>query len=58
MAYILQTTNFKMHFLEWILINILLNYVRKSPIGYETVLVQKMAWHWIGDKPLFEPKMV
>ena len=31
--------------------------VLNGPIGNTRSLVQIMAWHWTGDKPLFEPMM-
>ena len=47
----------EMHFLEenvWILIEISLKFVGKCQINNISVLVQIMAWHWPGDKPLSE----
>ena len=41
-----------------ILIKFSLKYVRKGPIDNNPALVQIMAWHWSGDKPLSEPMMV
>ena len=38
-----------------ILIKISLKYVPKGPINNIPALVQIVAWHRIGDKPLFEP---
>ena len=35
-----------------------LKFVPKGPIDNNTALVQIMAWHRPGDKPLFEPMMV
>ena len=40
-----------------ILIEISLNFVPKGPIDNKSVLVQVMAWRWIGDKPLSEPML-
>ena len=42
----------------WIAINISLNFVPKGPIDNIPALVQIMAWHRSGDKPLSEPMMV
>ena len=42
----------------WILINISLKFVLRGPINNIPALVQIMAWHWPGDKPLSEPIMV
>ena len=42
----------------WILIKIPLNFVPRGPIYSIPALVQKMAWHWPGNKPLSEPMMV
>ena len=41
----------------WISINISLKFVPKGQINYITALVQIMAWHGPGDKPLSEPMM-
>ena len=41
-----------------ILINISLKFVPKCQILTTPALVQIMAWHWPGDKPLSEPVMV
>ena len=41
-----------------IAIKISLKFVLKGPIKNNTALVQIMAWHWSGDKPLSEPMMV
>ena len=38
-----------------ILIQILLKFVAESPIDNKSALVQIMAWHWTGAKPLSEP---
>ena len=40
-----------------ILIRISLKFVPKGPIDCKLALVQEMAWHRIGDKPLSEPKL-
>ena len=42
----------------WISIQISLNFVPKGPFSNITALVQIMAWHRPGDKPLSEPMMV
>ena len=42
----------------WISMNISLKFVPKGPINNIPALVQIMAWHWQGDKPLSEPLMV
>ena len=42
----------------WILIKISLKFVLKGPINNIPALVQIMAWHRPGDKPLSEPMMV
>ena len=39
-------------------INILLHFVNRGPINNIPALVQIMARHWPGDKPLSEPMMV
>ena len=60
MATIFQTT-FEIHFLEWkciILIKISLKFVPKGQINDIPLLVQIMASHQPGDKPLPEPMMV
>ena len=41
-----------------ILIKISLKFVPKDPINNNPALVQIMAWHRSGDKPLSEPMMV
>ena len=61
-----------MHFLEWkvsyfvsnfliekfyFLFQISLKFVPEGPVDNKWVLVQVMAWRWIGNKPLFEPIM-
>ena len=40
-----------------IFIKISLNFVPKGPIDNNPALVQIMAWHQIGDKPLSEPML-
>ena len=60
MANILSDNIFKFIFLnEKIRIcnKILLNFVFKGPINNMPALVQIMAWHRTGDKPLSEPMM-
>ena len=42
----------------WISIKISLKFVPKDPINYNPALVQIMAWHRTGDKPLSELMMV
>ena len=42
----------------WILIDVSLNFVPKVRIHNIPALVQIMAWHLPGDKPLSEPMMV
>ena len=42
----------------WISIKISLNCVPRGPINNIPALVQTMAWHRPGDKPLSEPMMV
>ena len=42
----------------WISINIPLKFVLRGPINNIPTLVQVMAWHPPGDKPLSEPMMV
>ena len=42
----------------WISIKISLKFVPKGPINNNLALVQIMAWHRSGDKPLSEPMMV
>ena len=41
----------------WTSIKIWLKFVPKGPIDNNSTLVQLMAWHQTGDKPLFEPVM-
>ena len=36
-------------------IQISLKLIPKGSIDNISALVQVMAWHWIGDKPAFEP---
>ena len=38
----------------WISITISLKFVPKGPIDYKSALVQVMAWHRTGEKPLPE----
>ena len=40
-----------------IAIQISLKFVPRSPIDNNPALVQVVAWHWTGDKPLPEPMM-
>ena len=42
----------------WISIKISLNFVPNGPINKPPALVQRMAWHRPGTKPLSEPIMV
>ena len=42
----------------WISINISLKFIPKGPICNIPSLVKIMAWHWLGNKPLFEPMVV
>ena len=42
----------------WISIKISLKFVPKGPINNITALVQIIAWHWPGNKPLSQPMMV
>ena len=52
---------FKSFFLKenvWISIDISLKFVPKGTINNNPALVQIMAWHWSGYKPLSEAKMV
>ena len=41
----------------WIVIKISMKFVPKDPINNIPALVQIMAWHLIGNKPLSEPMM-
>ena len=57
-TFCLQT--FCMRFPEWkliILIQIAHNIDPKGSIGYMSVMVQYLAWHRTGEKPLLEPKI-
>ena len=38
----------------WISITISLKFISKGPIDYKSALVQVMAWHRTGEKPLPE----
>ena len=38
----------------WITITILLKFIPKGPNDYKSALVQVMAWHRTGEKPLPE----
>ena len=38
----------------WISITISLQFIPKGPIDYKSALVQVMAWHRTGEKPLPE----
>ena len=61
MAAIFVNNIFKCIFLKenvWILIKISLKFVLNGPIDNKSALVQIMAWHQPGDKPLSEPMMV
>ena len=52
---------FKWMFLNenvWISIDISLKFVPRGPINNILTLVQVMAWHRLGNKPLSEPMMV
>ena len=42
----------------WISLQISLKFVRNVQINNITALIQIMAWHWPGNKPLSEPMMV
>ena len=48
-----------MHFHEniWIVIKISFKFVPKDPINNIPALIQVMAWHQSGNKPLSEPMM-
>ena len=55
-----QTTFFKRMFMNeklCIFIRISLKFVPWGPINNKSALVQLMAWHQTGDKPLFEPML-
>ena len=41
----------------WTTIEFLLKLVPKDGITNKSALVQMMAWHWIGNTPLSEPKV-
>ena len=52
--------HFQVHFCEWrvwIWIKIQLKFVPRGLINNIPALVQIMAWHRSGDKPLFEPML-
>ena len=58
MATILAEDILKFIFLnedDRILNEILLKFIARSPIDNKPSLVQVMAWHWIGNKPIPEP---
>ena len=58
MAAILADDIFKcivVHGMFCILVKISLKFVHKCPIDKNPILAQIMAWHRIGDKPLFKP---
>ena len=60
MAAILADNNFKCTFLnenDRIPIRISLKFVPQSPFDNKQVLVQVMAWHRTGDKPLPAPML-
>ena len=60
MVAILADDNFKWIFLnenDRILIRMSLKFVPRSQISNKPALVQVMAWHWIGNKPLSEPML-
>ena len=60
MAAILADDNFKCIYFnesDRILIWISLKFVPRSPIDNKPALVQAMAWHWRGGKPLPEPML-
>ena len=60
MAVILADGIFKCIFLnenDIILIQISLKFVPRSPVDNKPALVQVMAWHRIGNKPLSESMM-
>ena len=40
-----------------IAIQISVKHVSKCPIDNKPALVQIMAWHWTGDKPISKPMM-
>ena len=60
MAAILADDIFKCIFFnenDGVSIQIALKFVPRNPIGNTPALVQVIAWHWTGDKPLPEPMM-
>ena len=60
MAAILADDIFNRIFLNenvWISIKISLKFLPKAPIVHKPALVQVMAWHRTGDKPLPEPML-
>ena len=60
MAATLADNIFKCNFLNEnnrITIQISVKFVRRSPIDNKPALVQVMAWHQTGDKPLHEPML-
>ena len=60
MATILADDNFKCIFInenDRIPIQISLKFVLRSPVDNKPALVQVMAWHQTGDKPLLEPML-
>ena len=61
MATILQTmfsNAFSWNKNVWILLKISLKFAPKGQINNIPSLVQIMAWHWLGNKPLSEPMMI
>ena len=42
----------------WILVSTQEKCLPEGPINNKPVLVQTIAWHWIGDRPMSEPIMV
>ena len=60
MAIVLQITFSSSFFMKTVIfffIKIALKYVPNGPINNDPVLVQIMAWHKTGNKPLSEPMM-
>ena len=60
MVTILAGSIFKCNFRNekfWILIKLSLKFAPKGPIDNKAVLVQVMAWHQAGNKPLPEPML-
>ena len=60
MAAILADDIYKFIFLnenDSIPIQISLKFVARCSIDNKPALVQVMAWHWTGDKPLSEPML-